>query len=133
MSTFTDARGNGTFDIKNLINCSTSRVIYIITCPCPKIYIGKTKRPLKVRIGEHLRKINEKEKIPEKPLAKHFAQFHGRSSKGLTVKGIYVLKLPNSNFDQILLQKEKWWVYRLKSLAPIGLNTELNLQVFLDT
>lgn len=133
-STFTDAHGQGSYEIRNLINCSSTRVIYVITCPCPKIYVGKTKWSLKIRIGEHLREINDKEKLPDKPLAKHFAQCHDRSSRGLTVKGIYALKLPNrrGDFDRILLPKEKWSVYRLKSLVPFGLNTELNLQVFLD-
>lgn len=74
-STFKDAHGNETYEIRDLINCSTSRVIYKITCPCPKIYVGKTKRQLRVRIGEHLGEIKDKSKIPEKPLAKHFAQY----------------------------------------------------------
>lgn len=130
-----DAHGSETFEIRDLINCSTSRIIYMITCPCPKIYIGKTKRQLRVCIGEHLREINDKTKIPLKPLAKHFAQFHGGVSRAMVVKGIYALNLPSrrSNFDRIHLQKEKWWVYRLKSLTPVGLNTELNLQPFLPT
>lgn len=44
----------------------------------------------------------------------------------MKVKGIYALKLPSrlGDFDRILLQKEKLWVYRLKSLVPVGLNTE---------
>lgn len=88
-----------------------------------------------MRIGEHLREIKDKEKIPEKPLARHFALEHGRSTKGMLVKGIYALKISSrrGDFDRVLLQKEKRWVYRLKSLAPLGLNTELNLQVFLST
>lgn len=134
-STFKDAYDKETYEIHDLINRSTSRLIYMITCPCPKIYIGKTKRQLKVRIGERLREINDKTKIPEKPLAKHFAQYHSGSSRGMKVKGIYALKLPprRGDFDRILQQKEKWWVYRLKSLRPVGLNTELNLQPFLPT
>lgn len=134
-STFKDAHGNETYEICDLINCSTSRVIYKITCSCPKIYVGKTKRQLRVHIGEHLCEINDKSKIPEKPLAKHFAQYHGGNSRGMKVKGIYALKLPSrrGDFDCILLQKENWWVCLLKSLIPVGLNTELNLQAFLPT
>lgn len=132
--------GHKSYEIRDLINCSTSRVIYRLTCPCPKISIGNTKRPLKVRIGEQLWGIKrEKERDPEKdqekPLAKHFALCHGGKTEGLRVKGIYVLKLPvrRGDFNRILLQKEKWWIYRLGSLVPLGLNTELNLQVFLET
>lgn len=39
--------------IKGVITCSTKAVIYLITCPCGKNYVGKTKRELKVRISEH--------------------------------------------------------------------------------
>lgn len=132
-SVFHDVLGKNNYEIRDLINCSTKRVIYIITCPCLNIYIGKTKRPLKVRIGEHLREFDEKD--PEKPLAKHFVSCHRGCSVDMKVKGIYVLKLPTrrGDFDCILLQKEKWWIYELKSLTTQGLNTELNLQVFLKS
>lgn len=53
--TFGDARGERIFEIQDLINCFTSKVIYMLTCPCPKMYIGKTKRASKTRIGEHIR------------------------------------------------------------------------------
>lgn len=67
-------------------------------------------------------------------MAKHFAQYHHGKTDGLKVKGIYVLKLParRGDFNRVLLQKEKWWIFTLKSLAPLGMNTELNLQAFLD-
>lgn len=99
------------------------------------MYVGKTKRPLKVQIGEHLREINDKGTIPEKPLDKHFALCHGVSSLVMKIKGIFALKLliRRGDLDRILLQKEKWWIYRLKSLVLVGLNTELNLHVFLET
>lgn len=99
---FMDAMGQKEYEIRDLINCSTTKVVYMITCPCPKIYIGKTKRALKVRIGEHLRDIRrEREKVLEKkkkkrerPVAKHFVQYHQGKTDGLKVKGIYTLKLP---------------------------------------
>lgn len=59
---------------------------------------------------------------------------HDRNTKGMQVKGIYALKLSSrrGEFDRVLLQKEKRWVYLLKSLVLLGLNTELNLQAFLE-
>ncbi len=38
--------------IKNFITCKTNNVIYIIQCPCNKMYVGKTSRLLKERITE---------------------------------------------------------------------------------
>lgn len=88
-----DTQGHESYEIRDLINCSTSRVIYMLTCPCLKMYIGKTKRPLKVRIGEHLcenkkEKYRDPEKDQEKPLAKHFDLCHGGKPDFLKVKGI---------------------------------------------
>lgn len=84
-------------------------------------------------IGEHMREIKAKD--PEKPLTQHFTQYYDGKLEGMSVKGIYALKLPprRGDFNSILLQKEKWWIYKFKSLAPLGLNTELNLQVFLES
>lgn len=86
---------------------------------------------LRIRIAEHLRDIKKEEKVKNKkdgdldkqhesPVAKHFQEFHQGKPDGLRVKGIYVLRLParRGDFDKILLQKEKWWIYTLKSLAP---------------
>lgn len=68
------------------------------------------------------------------PLALHFTQFHQGNRNWLMVKGIYVLNLPvrRGDFDTILLQKEKMWIYNLGSLDPQGLNNECNLQPFLE-
>lgn len=56
-----------------------------------------------------MREINEKEKDPEKPLAKHFASCHGGSIIGMKVNRIYVLKLPTrrGDFECLLLKKKK--------------------------
>ena len=37
--------------IKCVITYSTKAVIYLITCPCGKNYVGKTKREVKVQIS----------------------------------------------------------------------------------
>lgn len=53
--------------------------------------------------------------------------------EGMKNKGIYALKLPprRGDFDKVL-KKEKWWIYKLRALAPLVLNTKLNCQVFLE-
>lgn len=56
---FIDTNQSEMFQIKNVINCATSRVVYMLECPCKKYYIGKAKRQLRIRIGEHLRSIKK--------------------------------------------------------------------------
>lgn len=130
-ASFMDSENKKQYKIKDLINCSSIKVIYMLTCPCNKFYIGKTKRQLCVRIGENMREMKDKES--EKPLAKHFQKVHRGSYEGLKIKGICALKLPprRRDFDEVLL-KEKWWIFKLGALIPQGLNTKLNCQVFLE-
>lgn len=43
----------------------------------------------------------------------------------------YVTIISIQTFDKVLL-KEKWWIYKLGTLIPLGFNTELNCHVFLE-
>lgn len=83
---FTNSDGSKHFKINNFINCSTTRVIYMLTCPCGMSYVGKIKRQ-KVRVGEHIQSIIKKD--DECPLQLHFLKVHGGEPKGLKCKGIY--------------------------------------------
>ncbi len=58
------------YDIRQLSTCSSSNVVYLISCPCGLQYVGKTTRQIRTRIIEHksaIRKIDEKF-----PIARHF-------------------------------------------------------------
>lgn len=128
---FRDSDSSHVYTINSFINCSTSRVLYISECPCHKLYVGKTKHQLRVRFAEHLKTIQPKE---ETQVAQYFLEVHQGNTSGLRVKGFYAPKLSDrrGEFDRVLLQKEKLWIYRLQTLQPRGLNTELSLKVFLE-
>lgn len=51
----------------------------------------------------------------------------------MRVKVIYVLDMPprSEQFNMVLLQKEKMWMYELGAPSPKGPKLELNLQIFL--
>lgn len=129
--TFRNSDGSQQFEIRSFINCATTRILYVLECPCHKLYVGKTKRQLRVRFGEHLKSIRLKE---ETSVAQHFLDFHQGKTTGLRVKGFYALSLTDrrGDFDRVLLRKEKKWIFRLGTLQPNGLNHELSLSVFLE-
>lgn len=52
------------YTIRDFINCRSIGVIHQATFPNPKDYIGKTKRELWRRIGEHLGNIRRESDIP---------------------------------------------------------------------
>lgn len=52
--------------------CDTMNCIYMVKCPCGKIYVGQTERKIKVRINEH--KSNIRTGYSKSTIAMHFAE-----------------------------------------------------------
>lgn len=77
--------------IKGKISCNTTSVIYLLTCPCGKSYVGKTSRALKTRIAEHRSTIRCKNL--NYPVAAHFVEFNHPISS-LKYIGIERVTLP---------------------------------------
>lgn len=107
------------FPIIGLNTCDSFSVIYAIMCPvCKKLYIGQTGRNIRIRIYEHKRDINRRNK--EQPVAKHFLD-HDVDSKD-----IMVIILDNSSRDRnTRLRLEEAWIRVLDTLQPNGINLHL--------
>ena len=81
-------------------DCAQKNVVYEVKCEiCQQqgeeyVYIGETKRPLRLRFNEHLR--DTKHRTPDTPMGDHFQASHSNISVGesipLTVKIIYKSK-----------------------------------------
>ena len=101
-----------------------------MTCPCGKAYVGKTKRALKVRIAEHRSSIRCKNITY--PVAAHFVEANHTVSS-LHYIGIEHVPMPRrgGDIDSLLLKREAEWIYKLKTLAPQGLNLDFDLRSFL--
>ncbi len=67
---FRHPRSGKSFPVKGFITCSTENIIYLLRCPCDKIYIGKITCMLKQRISEHKSSIRRKD--VNYPVAQHF-------------------------------------------------------------
>ena len=75
-----------TWHVKNHFTCTTTNIIYAITCTaCHSVYVGETKRRLADRITEHLRSIRLN--TPGLPVAQHF-NLPGHSSENVKVCGL---------------------------------------------
>ncbi|MEE6513386.1 hypothetical protein FKM82_020972 [Ascaphus truei] len=113
------------------MTCRTDHVIYMIECSCKLQYIGKTIRPIRTRIIEHLSGI--KRKLTNHSIPNHFTEFHGGEPTCLKYKAIEHV-LPHwrgGDRGLELLKRETFWIHRLKTLAPRGLNAEIDLTPFL--
>lgn len=65
---------------------------------------------------------NEEEKL--NPMVQHFRKAHSGRVEGLLVKGILALKLPQrrGDFDKVLQQVERRWIFDLSTLFPASIN-----------
>uniref|UniRef100_A0A8C5M1L9 Reverse transcriptase domain-containing protein n=1 Tax=Leptobrachium leishanense TaxID=445787 RepID=A0A8C5M1L9_9ANUR len=125
-----DTRQEKTFLIHNFFNCNTSGLVYMITCGCGKKYVGKTFRPFKYRIREHIRSIGGH---IDTPVARHVRQCQIGNINNLKFCGIELVKHPQrgGNYDLILRRRECFWIYTLHTLAPEGLNEGFTFTPFI--
>ena len=121
MTEFINPSDQKKYYLKQFTTCSSPFIIYAIQCPCPKIYVGKTIRPLKIRIGEHLSNIRNN-KVGA-PLTQHCTE----KQHSHTDLKFWALEKLNISNEKLLLKKEVGWMLRLDTLKPKGLNEDLEL------
>lgn len=47
------------YQIKHFTTCATRHIVYLLTCPCKKKYVGRTIRSFSVRVNKHLASIKK--------------------------------------------------------------------------
>lgn len=119
------------YHIKEFINCQSTHVVYMLKCPCGLLYVGQTKRNLKMRIAEHKGAIRNGNM--DYAIARHYkAMNHGSAS---TLRFIGLERVQPSprggNLIKQLLQREAFWINELNTVEPHGLNELQDLSVFL--
>ena len=115
----THIRGpNGSYQVNDHFDCTTSNIIYCITCTlCNKLYIGESGHKLGDRFREHLLDVKNKGSDLSKPVARHF-NLPGHSHEHMEICGIY-LHLGNNETRK---RKEQRLIFKLGTLAPNGIN-----------
>ncbi|CAJ0934810.1 unnamed protein product [Ranitomeya imitator] len=112
---FLSSDGNHTFAITQHISCNSFGVVYYATCPCKKIYIGLTSRPLKIRVREHYRDIMNSKDIEDisslKPVPRHFRLEHECNAKLLKLCFLYLpLRMTVMTVSRKVLVGSSWHV-----------------------
>ena len=127
---FTSSTNNKTFKIRGALTCTSSNVIYLITCKkCQKQYVGETGMPLRDRINNHLSCIRSRKATP---IGLHF------NSKGHSILDFTILPIERiHNSSKVATQqrrlKESTWQNLLQTAYPYGMNNlNKNLQQSVD-
>ncbi|XP_041424662.1 uncharacterized protein LOC121395364 [Xenopus laevis] len=114
--------------------CSTNYVVYVLKCPCGKLYVGKTIRSVNTRIKEHKNAIRnfKANTYTDTSVSRHFSEARHNVCQ-LKWKVLEVVPKMSKGGDRnnLLLQRESRWINRLDSTYPKGMNEQLNLACFL--
>lgn len=116
--------------IRHFFNCKLTLVVYRACCQCGAEYVGKTTRQLQRRIGEHLGDICHGR---DTVLARHIKSCQNDNPKHLRFMAIDCIKPDGrrGNWDRLLLQRETYWIFTLKTMIPNGINEQLLFTPFL--
>ena len=126
-SSFTSALTLKTYTTQGYgnFNCSTSNVVYGITCSlCGLIYVGETKGPLNKRINGHRYQINNN---GNQLLYRHFNQ----PDHSILTMGVVILEKIYHHTNSPTLstpyrrQREEFWIKELGTASPYGCNDNI--------
>ncbi|XP_029475942.1 corrinoid adenosyltransferase isoform X1 [Rhinatrema bivittatum] len=118
------------YKLSGTSDCNTRGVVYVITCPCQLLYVGKTQRSIKTCIIEHRSSINiSKENAP---LVSHWIEkSHTTADLQFFVLEVVLPPARGGDYSLILLRHEQRWIFRLNTIIPHGLNSEIEWNHFL--
>lgn len=120
---------NQKYIFKHFWNCASKFCVYVISCLCPLIYVGSSSRSVKVLILEHVNRIRNS--IMEAPLTQHFTE---KGHDPLSLR-FCVIEQIQSTTDKdrvrLLHQRETFWIHKLNSVQPSGLNEKIEFGYFL--
>lgn len=105
-------------------------MIYRAICTCGLEYVGKTTRKFRRRVGEHLGDIRHQR---DTAIAHHIWASHEGDPNALRFMAIDKIppNLRRGDLDKVLLQKETFWIFTLKSVSPGGPNEQLTYTCFI--
>lgn len=112
-------------------SCSTKMCIYLVMYICGLCYVGSTRSRLKVRITEHKSRIRNK--TADAPMVQHFVStgHHPGDFKFAVLEIVTAIPDKGGDIHKKLVQQENFWIFKLNTLHLAGLNTHMDLTVFL--
>ena len=129
--TFRSQATNETFEIRHHLNCRSRNVIYLGFCnKCQGTqYVGKSEPPANLRINTHRHDV----KSPTGgAFDKHFNEpghDYNKNARFILIEQIKNYKaMKKMEIRKLLEEREDYWMAKLKTIIPKGLNDHLNSQ-----
>ena len=118
---------NAAYDFSTKSTAKEDFVIYLLKYKkCHIQYVGKAETDFYVRLNNHRKDVYKAYAIPA---SRHFAMKDHIFNRGTGLNIIQQIgksTLWRENKKKLLKQRENYWIMKLKTLKPKGLNQELN-------
>ena len=128
-TTFTSNQTRETFTIFHLVTCHSNYVISLLERIMCKIqYVEKSETSFNIRLNNHRKDIKKTPKAIE--ACKHFnnnEHTFSKHGKFIIIKRLRnIVTTPTETLRLRLKERENFWIIKLKTLTPHGLNQQLN-------
>ena len=125
---FKSNQTNRTFRIFQKTTCKSNFIKYLLECKLCKIQdVGKAETAFNIRLHNHRKDVKDPKAIPAD---KHFNQtghnFHLHAKLIIIEQLQEIEKTSNEILKERLKTRETFWIKKLKTLTPSGLNQDLN-------
>ena len=115
------------FTIFHQVNCKSDFVLYLLEYKkCHIQYVGKAETDFNLRLNNHRKDVCKADAIPA---SRHFAMkshVFNRNASFIIIKQIRKSNLSRETKKNLLKQRQNFWILKLETLKPEGLNQELN-------
>lgn len=97
---------------KHFVNCYTIGIVYLLQCPCGAFYVGKTRRPFKKRIHDHIYAGGIG--YFKSPIGHHIAFSHNYQFDGFLFLPLETFHVPprGGDWDNTILCVEARWIFK---------------------
>ena len=93
---------------------------------CNKQYVGKAETAFNIRFNNHRKDTKNPNAIPA---GRHFQQkshTFNSHTKSIIIDKLVNTSSPKDILPERLIQRENFWIQKVKTLVPFGLNQELS-------
>ena len=126
-TTFQSNQNKMTYTIYHNVHCKSKYAIYLMECTkCKLQHVGKAETELNLRINNHRKDVLKLNAIP---VNRHFAQRDhdfNTDARFTIIEKLQNTKLSEESITELLKKRANFWIKKLETLRPKGLNHELN-------
>lgn len=112
-----------TYPIKSRVDCSSTFVIYLLSCPCNLQYIGRTTQLFRVRVNQH--RHNCTRGYTKRSVSRHAAIHRANRFDKFNISIIEHIPTNIPDRFERLAKREMFWIYKFYTLHLHGLNESL--------